>query len=538
MAALSGEQIAQLAYSAGFRGEALVQFVSIAKRESGWDPTAHRTDNPGGVTGDFGLWQINYVNLPALRGAGIVNNAMDLLDPVKNAAAAFYLSKQGTNLAPWSVVPGKGWQAGGNPLAGVNLTAGRQAVQNAQAQGLLGQTVDPSAYAGGAASGGTGATSPSGGSVDASALGPYQLPSDMHIVAVPSVGAVWAVYDAPGGVHIAYAVHGTQAQYDQSKVTSLSIPDFQALHTVDAGSANEIATTARDFGSFGAQWNSVVDGIMGKFNPARNDPGVQGVLAEFASRPDMSPAELTNKLQATDWYRTHTQSELEWNSLGPAEQQKRKDETETQMADAWWQFAGVRVDATDPRIANYIDQVASGQMGIGAFAEKVVKAQASADPTSPYSRQTADEAKQKLQPGVDIENTAQNVKDLATKWGVRWGEDAYQDWGRKITTNEASEADVLNALKQQAQVMYPWKDPNMDTATAAAPWIDTYSRVMERPGDLFNPQIQKALQTQNGTPTWQFEQDLKNTSDWLTTKNARSDMYGAVAETGRRMGFA
>lgn len=529
--ALTPEQAAQILAQAGFTGEALVQMVAIAKRESGYNPEAHRTNtDPAKMVGDFGLLQINYVNIPGLKAAGIINGPQDLLDPVKNAKAAFYLSKQGTNLSPWSAQAGVGYSVGGNPLAGTNVNDARAAVQSAQAQGLIGQS-----YAGADTSTANGATT---GAVSSSTDSAFQLPTDLQVYSVPDSGAVWAVYEGPGGVKIAFDVHGTQAQYDQAKAKSISSADFNALGTVNGGSATELVTTSKNFGTFGAQWNATIDQVMGKYNPARNDPGVNGVIAEFAARPNMTPAELQNKLQATDWYRAHTQGELEWNSLAPAEQQKRKDEVASQIVDAWWQFGGQRIDTNDSRVANYVDQIASGKMGIGAFTETVVKASAKLDPTSPYSRQTNDENKAKLQPGVDIENTAQRVKDLSARWGLKWDEKTYQDWGRKITTNEASEADVLDALKQQAAVIYPWKAKDMETMTAAQPWIDTYSRVMEKPGELTNPTIQAALQTKDGTPPWQFEQQLKQSADWLTTKNARSDMFGAAAELGRRMGFS
>src|SRR5690348_7900868 len=42
--ALSGVQVAQVAHGAGFTGQALVNMVAIAKRESDWNPSAHNTN--------------------------------------------------------------------------------------------------------------------------------------------------------------------------------------------------------------------------------------------------------------------------------------------------------------------------------------------------------------------------------------------------------------------------------------------------------------------------------------------------------------
>src|SRR3954471_19168517 len=102
MAALSAEQVAQIAAQAGFSGRELVYMVAIAKRESGYDPAAHRSDSDKSkLLGDRGLFQINSANDQTLIKAGIIKNRSDLLDPVTNAKAAFYLSGGGKNLQPW-----------------------------------------------------------------------------------------------------------------------------------------------------------------------------------------------------------------------------------------------------------------------------------------------------------------------------------------------------------------------------------------------------------------------------------------------------
>ena len=139
--ALSNTQLAQVFYQAGFRGQGLEYMVAIAGRESGGDPAARRTDNPGGPsagTGDFGLTQVNYSQWPKVKQALGLSNINQLLDPVINAKAAFLLSRSGTNFQPWAAGPG-GWSATGDPLYGTNISSARAGVQQAYTQGLLGQ---------------------------------------------------------------------------------------------------------------------------------------------------------------------------------------------------------------------------------------------------------------------------------------------------------------------------------------------------------------------------------------------------------------
>lgn len=131
----SAEQTAQVLFGAGFRGEDLVMMTAIAGRESHHDPTAHRTDSPGAHTGDYGLAQINWVHYPVLKIILGLNSIDDLLDPVVNAKAAFWLY-QHNRFNDWKASE-MGFDANGNPLHGVDLVGARAAVNNAQANGIL-----------------------------------------------------------------------------------------------------------------------------------------------------------------------------------------------------------------------------------------------------------------------------------------------------------------------------------------------------------------------------------------------------------------
>jgi hypothetical protein len=365
----------------------------------------------------------------------------------------------------------------------------------------------------------------------------FDLPSDAQLLWVEGVG-FYAVFDV-GGASVAYTlpIMGQGGpNIDPSKIQHVSSDQFNSLNVVQAGDAEELRGYTTQFGTYKQFFDQIIDSVMPASNGARTDAGVLRVLAEFAGRPDMSMAELQNKLQSTEWFQARTQTELEWNNLATAEQQKRRESVAAQMQQAWFQFGGVNIDPSDPRVANYLEQVASGKMGFGAWTEQVVKVQALQDANSPWSRTVADEEKAQKQSGIDVENTAARVRDLARRWGVQWSQGTYQDWASRIVSNDASEADVLQALKDQAQVLYAWKSPDIETMSAASPWIETYNRVMEKQADLFDPKVQQALTA--GTPVWEFEQSLKKSGDWLNTKNAREEMTSVMSEAGRRMGFA
>lgn len=102
---LSREQIAQVAYKAGFSGADLVNFVSVAWRESGGNPAAM---NESWKTGEgnrkdmsYGLFQINL--LPWLeKGQTPPWTKEQLLDPQFNANVAHdFFSQRG--MSPWTI---------------------------------------------------------------------------------------------------------------------------------------------------------------------------------------------------------------------------------------------------------------------------------------------------------------------------------------------------------------------------------------------------------------------------------------------------
>lgn len=101
--ALAGQDVARMAYQAGFRGDDLVRVVAISKRESNWRPNAF---NGNAGTGDrsYGLMQINMLGDlgPArLRQFGLTSNEQ-LLDPQTNLNAAFRMySDSGASLNAW-----------------------------------------------------------------------------------------------------------------------------------------------------------------------------------------------------------------------------------------------------------------------------------------------------------------------------------------------------------------------------------------------------------------------------------------------------
>lgn len=101
--AMSAIDVAKVYAQAGFRGDALVTMVAIARGESGWNPGARgdTTITTGTWGPSIGLSQIRSLNAQA--GTGGWRDPERLSDPLFNARAAYAISNGGTNFQPWTV---------------------------------------------------------------------------------------------------------------------------------------------------------------------------------------------------------------------------------------------------------------------------------------------------------------------------------------------------------------------------------------------------------------------------------------------------
>lgn len=103
MSLLPIADVVRYAQQAGFRGDALVTAVAIAKAESSFQTNAHGDISlMTAVWGpSVGLWQIR--SLKAESNTGKTRDAVALVDPAFNARSAYAISGGGVNFTPWSV---------------------------------------------------------------------------------------------------------------------------------------------------------------------------------------------------------------------------------------------------------------------------------------------------------------------------------------------------------------------------------------------------------------------------------------------------
>jgi hypothetical protein len=369
-----------------------------------------------------------------------------------------------------------------------------------------------------------------------------RLPSDAKLFALRGAnGATYyaVLFEPAPGVRIVYTV-SDPSQYDTTGMTwqPISEQEFNGTAYIPAGDASELAeyVTGEGNQTYGQFWSKLVDQIFGPNDPARNDPSVLGVLAQWAGRPDMGETELLTLLERTPYWQSLTEQRQQWFSLSPGEQQYQIAEWRHRLADEYFQLTGVRADPNDTTgwLNHWAYQVASGAMGVaavrGQFQDEALK-----NPESPYSRTIRTEQETQRQRGVDIENALSGLEQLARRWGVRLTGATLRKWATDIIEKKASEADFTQYVKSQASILYPTKDPEMETAQAAEPFLQTYRRVMEEEVDIFNPRVQQALTS--GMTAFDFEQQLMSSPEYLGTKGFMQAAQNVIGTAGQIFGF-
>jgi Lysozyme like domain len=141
---LNREQIAQVAYNAGFRGQDLVNMVGIAMRESGGHAGLY-VNRPRTGDWSYGLWGLNIGKnrsyWPSFQKWGITDPS-ELRTPEGNARAAYAMFKE-RGLYPWGGYKGK------SGTYSTDLKAAAAAVKSAAAKGMLGKSTSYGSYGGG-----------------------------------------------------------------------------------------------------------------------------------------------------------------------------------------------------------------------------------------------------------------------------------------------------------------------------------------------------------------------------------------------------
>lgn len=153
--------------------------------------------------------------------------------------------------------------------------------------------------------------------------------------------------------------------------------------------------------------------------------------------------------------------------------------------------------------------------------------------------------------GGDALQTADSLKIYANSFGMKYSPLQYDKWTRDIFTGIQTVDDLKNQVRVDAASAYPVyseqisKGVSLDSLSSA--YKTSIASVLEVDPDSItwdNPYLRKALQAVGPDgkpyvqPIWQFEKELRNTTEWQYTDNARSTLDTLSLKVLRDMGVA
>ncbi len=153
--------------------------------------------------------------------------------------------------------------------------------------------------------------------------------------------------------------------------------------------------------------------------------------------------------------------------------------------------------------------------------------------------------------GGDALSTADTIKSYSNSFGMTYAPSQYDKWTRDVFTGNITVDDIKNQVRIDAASAYPVYAEQISKGTTldslASAYKTSIANILEVDPDSVtwtNPYLRKALQSvgPDGKPVvqpiWQFEKDLRSTTEWLYTNNARDTLDTFSLKVLRDMGVA
>ena len=278
-----------------------------------------------------------------------------------------------------------------------------------------------------------------------------------------------------------------------------------------------------------------------------SDPSLKNLISE-ATKNNWAADKFTAGLEATPWYKNHTESQRNWQILQTQQPAQAKVISDRIGADIN-EIAGAMGANIPPALNRQIQgSVLANSYSGGNYdkqlLQRAIAAQVRMDQYGHYKGAAG--------------QFEDSIRTMSADYGIPISGGALQHWvqgglqsaGGDASKLSAYQENVKHYLQEQAKLTFPGLaksiDSGMTVAQAASPYVTSYAKILEQPIDsssqassyLQDPVIKKALQYQNpqeqkqGTPgimpMYQFEQTLKQDPRWMATNNAR-DQLGSAA---------
>lgn len=147
--------------------------------------------------------------------------------------------------------------------------------------------------------------------------------------------------------------------------------------------------------------------------------------------------------------------------------------------------------------------------------------------------------------------SADYIKQYANQFGMSYTAGDYASWSSSIFAGETTLEDIKSKVRMDAKSSYPAYadqiDKGVDLNSLASAYKNSISKILEVDPDSIdynNPHLRKALQYV-GTdgkpatkPLWQFEKELRSSTEWQYTQNARNELDSLSLKVLKDWGLA
>lgn len=133
--------------------------------------------------------------------------------------------------------------------------------------------------------------------------------------------------------------------------------------------------------------------------------------------------------------------------------------------------------------------------------------------------------------------SADYIKQYANQFGMSYAAGDYASWSSSIFAGETTLEDIKSKVRMDAKSSYPAYadqiDKGVDLNSLASAYKNSISKILEVDPDSVdynNPHLRKALQYVGADgkpatkPLWQFEKELRSSTEWQYTQNARNEL--------------
>lgn len=260
-------------------------------------------------------------------------------------------------------------------------------------------------------------------------------------------------------------------------------------------------------------------------------------LIDSAVREQWTPDKFRAKLMATTWYRSTSSTARVWQELEGRDPVEAQTRINNQMTKIQMTANKQGISITAARLK----EIARDSLVMGYPDDKLNEVIGS------EWHYTAGGGSQG---GAAL--LEDKVRTLANDYGVNITDAQVGEWVGGALTGKYTEDHFHDFARDMARSRYPglstYLDQGMTVKQVAAPYLQSYSQILEQNPDTVNlndTHVQKALQ---GTPAannqppqmqtlYDFEKGLRQDPRWMNTKGAHQQMQAATSTVLRDFGI-